>query len=188
MVSPLGTAYVKEFVKSHKLEGKKMISVGCGDTDYGFNGLINFDELDWTKHKNMRNFVQGNAEKMPFEDETFDAVLLVDMLEHSKHPHLIMKEVSRVLKKGGLLCTINTFLFQMHGNEIKGLEYADYWRFTSQGIKLLCNEAGLKVIENVYYESGPECRWVPDVPQSSNIGFVKSIQWLKIHTIGRKDD
>jgi len=183
MVSELGTKYVEEFVRHYKLEDKKMISIGCGDTDYGFKDLTNFDIMDWTKYKDMRNFVQGNAEELPFENESFDAVLLIDMLEHSKHPDKVMKEVSRILKKGGLLCTINTFLFKMHGNEIKGLEYPDYWRFTSQGIKLLCNEADLKVIENVYYESGPHDNLCYDVPEGSLMGMVKFPSWIKIHTI-----
>ena len=57
--------------------------------------------------------------KLPFEDESFDKVLLVDVLHHLDNPSSILPEVVRVLKKGGRLIVyepnlINPLLFAMH--------------------------------------------------------------------------
>ena len=190
IVSELGTKYLKEFVKQHGLQDKEVINVGCGKDSYDFlPNAINFDEMDWTKYKDCpKNFVRGDAECMPFSNERFDAVILIDMLEHCKHPDKVMREVSRVLKKGGLLCTINTFLFRMHGNEIKGLEYEDYWRFTSHGIKLLCEESGLEIKDNTYYESYIYDNLCYDAmnPDDPGVMTIRMPRWIKIHTVAQK--
>lgn len=189
MVSQLGTDYVNEFIKKYNLKDKKVLNVGCGKDDYGYDNITNIDEMDWSRHTECpRNFFLVNAEKMPFENESFDAVLLIDMLEHCRHPYMVMSEISRVLKKDGLLCTINTFIYKMHGNEISELVYGDYWRFTSLGIKLLCRESNLKVIENTYYESYYNERLCYDALNSKepNATIIRYPMWIKIHTIAQK--
>lgn len=44
----------------------------------------------------------ADAFKLPYEDQSFDAVTAMDFLEHVEHPDLVIKEFSRVLKPGGL--------------------------------------------------------------------------------------
>lgn len=40
--------------------------------------------------------------KLPFSDCSVDAVLIVDAIEHSSNPHLVLGELRRVLRPGGL--------------------------------------------------------------------------------------
>lgn len=47
-------------------------------------------------------YTQASAYELPFGEETFDAVSAMDLLEHVEKPELVIKEASRVLKKGGL--------------------------------------------------------------------------------------
>jgi ubiquinone/menaquinone biosynthesis C-methylase UbiE len=47
------------------------------------------------------NFVEGNAQSLPFEENSFDAVLMNFGLLHLPSPETAMKEACRVLKKGG---------------------------------------------------------------------------------------
>lgn len=42
-----------------------------------------------------------DREKLPFADDSFDAVLLIHVIEHLKNPFLIRDEIARVLKPGG---------------------------------------------------------------------------------------
>lgn len=51
----------------------------------------------------------GIAEELPFEAVAFDVVVCVDVLEHVADPLQAVKEISRVLRPGGLFCfdTIN---------------------------------------------------------------------------------
>lgn len=51
-------------------------------------------------------FLQGNIYQLPFDDETFDSVILCFVLEHLDNPLKALSELKRVLKKGGTLIAI----------------------------------------------------------------------------------
>jgi len=40
--------------------------------------------------------------RLPFEDETFDAVACIEGVEHIENPHLLAREANRVLRHGGM--------------------------------------------------------------------------------------
>lgn len=40
-------------------------------------------------------------ERLPFEDDTFDIVIMAEVLEHLPYPKITLAEISRVLKPGG---------------------------------------------------------------------------------------
>ena len=48
-------------------------------------------------------FVRGDAADMPFEDETFDTIIMNDAMEHVDKPEKVIEECYRVLKKDGRL-------------------------------------------------------------------------------------
>lgn len=48
-------------------------------------------------------FFVGDADKLPFEDGSFEAVLMFDLLEHLEDPSKSLREVRRVLKPEGIL-------------------------------------------------------------------------------------
>ena len=47
-------------------------------------------------------FRVGSLYKLPFEKESFDVVVVADVLEHLESPEKAIQEINRVLKKGGL--------------------------------------------------------------------------------------
>ncbi|MDD5725921.1 MAG: class I SAM-dependent methyltransferase [Patescibacteria group bacterium] len=47
-------------------------------------------------------FTQGFGETLPFEDSSFDAVVLLEVIEHVNDTKRVMSEISRVLKPGGI--------------------------------------------------------------------------------------
>jgi demethylmenaquinone methyltransferase/2-methoxy-6-polyprenyl-1,4-benzoquinol methylase len=47
--------------------------------------------------------VNAKAETLPFDDNSFDAVLMGEALHHFDEPHRAVAESSRVLKEGGVL-------------------------------------------------------------------------------------
>jgi len=55
------------------------------------------------KHVPDGKFVQGFLEKLPYGDKEFDAVCCSQTLEHLRDPALVLKEMYRVLRDGGLM-------------------------------------------------------------------------------------
>ena len=52
----------------------------------------------------VARFAQGDATALMFEDNTFDAVICSEVLEHLPDYHAAIAEIRRVLKPGGGLC------------------------------------------------------------------------------------
>jgi len=98
-------------------KGKRSLEVGCGrgsisayfsDNGYNCNLLdISKDAIDvakliFKKNKLKANFVVGDANHLPYKDNSFDVVVSIGLLEHFKYPEMAIKEQIRVLSKGGL--------------------------------------------------------------------------------------
>lgn len=58
------------------------------------------------KHNANSEFIVSHGEKLPFDDESFDAVLSFDTLEHVKNVQDTLSECYRVLKQGGRLFVV----------------------------------------------------------------------------------
>lgn len=66
---------------------------------------IEYDErlLPVIKSKVKRaNIIQGNAEEFNFENETFDIVVSLQVIEHLFQPELMIQRVKKHLKSGGI--------------------------------------------------------------------------------------
>lgn len=94
----------------------------------------------WTSHfgrLTTTQFPAVDAEALPFEDESYDCVIMNQVLEHCKRPWLCVGEASRVLRKGGMLIMSSPFIYQVHDWP------GDYYRFTPEGLICLGKSAGL---------------------------------------------
>lgn len=76
---------------------------------------------------------------LPFPDESFDATLLFNSLYILEDQHMSLREIHRILKKGGRLFLSSPFI----ASEIP--EPHDYMRFTAEGMERLLVEAGFEV-------------------------------------------
>lgn len=68
-----------------------------------------------------------NLEKI-IENQSFDIVLCMSMLEHVKHPIKVVEGIRRVLKNEGIVIVSVPFIMSLHDTP------NDYWRFTRYGL------------------------------------------------------
>jgi SAM-dependent methyltransferase len=89
------------------LQGK-VLDIGCGIGDmlnYRGNtfGLdVNPLNVDFCRKRKLNAYLM-KPNNIPFNDKTFDSVLLDNVLEHINSPSLLFKEITRVLKPNGFL-------------------------------------------------------------------------------------
>lgn len=77
----------------------------------------------------------------PLEDETFDNIISLNVLEHIFNFHNVFSESARVLKKGGTIIISTPFLFHVHGSP------DDYFRYTKSALLQLLTDAGFEDIQ-----------------------------------------
>ena len=88
------------------LEGKTL-DIGCGIGDLlsyrknTFGADINKNMVDWCKSQGYEAELIKNS-ILPFEDASYDSVIMDNVLEHIKDPEIILNEVRRVLIADGV--------------------------------------------------------------------------------------
>ena len=85
-----------------------------------------------------------DAHNIPFENESFDCVIIQAVLEHVLEPQICVNEIHRVMKPSGVVYAETPFMQQVH------MRQYDFTRFTHLGHRRL-----FKCFEEI--ESGPCC-------------------------------
>ena len=83
--------------------------------------------------------------RLPFRDECFDTVLLLDVLEHIQQPDSAMAEVRRVIKIGGRIVVQVPFLYPLHD------EPYDFQRWTTHGLGAIFSRHGIEICETTWH-------------------------------------
>ena len=97
---------------AHLTSGRRALEVGCGPghitammaatgaTVTGVDLVPAMIETARTLHPDLE-FVQANAEQLPFADDAFDVVLVNFSIHHFARPDVVCTAIRRVLKPGG---------------------------------------------------------------------------------------
>jgi len=119
-----------QFDRIKHLQGL-ILDVGCGSRSYEqwinqaeYNQYIGID-LSGNQNADVHISADG---KWPFADNSIDAILFTQVLEHVRQPMVIIDEITRVLKPNGLVIITVPFMYPAHG-----LPH-DYRRYTLNGI------------------------------------------------------
>ncbi|HEY9688068.1 MAG TPA: methyltransferase domain-containing protein [Coleofasciculaceae cyanobacterium] len=86
----------------------------------------NVTHLDYELYPHLE--VVGDAQHLPFPENSFDGVVCETLLEHVLEPEQVIAEMLRVLKPGGKCYVMMPFMYGFHAAP------SDYQRFTHRGL------------------------------------------------------
>lgn len=93
--------------------------------------------------------VMGNGKRLPFDDDAFDCVMLIDVLHHDQHPGELLAEAKRVSRKRVLVKDH----YWENRLDLPILRFQDYIGNKPYGVKLPYNfldmETWLSLFENI---------------------------------------
>lgn len=108
--------------------------------------------VDWASTPHPSPYLDLEADlraPLPLEDESFDTVLLTDVLEHMPYPDRLMAELTRILRPGGTAIIGVPFAYGIHEAP------HDHHRYTRFRLELLCDDHALQVEELRPYGGPP---------------------------------
>jgi len=129
-----------------------VLDLGCGTGAFlgELSQAVNPVGLDFSEHavafcrqRGLESIVQGDAQKIPFQNGVFDAVVSLDTLEHVPDDVTATKELARTLKPGGVLVMNVPAYKGLWGPHDVALMH--HRRYTKKQVRKLLENAGLRV-------------------------------------------
>ncbi len=172
-----------EIIEAGKNGPVKCLDVGCGDMQIAELVAAFNPDTRWTcldiyplpeelklqeKYQKYRSF---DGLHIPAEDQSFDYVLLCDVLHHSLHSALLLRECARVGKRVivkdhyqyGFFSNLSLKWMDRFGNQAYGVHIPGQY-FSVKGFEELCRECGLEMVQQhvgiQLYGHLPVLRWV----------------------------
>lgn len=147
-------AWVDSMIKDHTaLIRGNVLDAGSGAAGWSkenFGKQCTLTTFDQFEAPNID--ISGDLLKLSsyFPAEQFDTVICMEVMEHVAQPFVVIEEIRKILKPGGVLLATTPFEHGLHGED-----YGDYFRYTRQGWKqLLSNFSEVREIKWL----GPEDR------------------------------
>ena len=113
--------FVERICSSHDNPNPRILDVGCGTGAnlkmlglYGQAEGVDISEqaVEFCRQRGLGGVKLGAIEELPFEDQSFDIVTALDVIEHLDDDAAGLQEMRRVLRPGGtLLLFVPAFMF-----------------------------------------------------------------------------
>lgn len=169
-LSDVGRWYITRHIEqlAQKLPaGTYLLDAGAGECAYKkYFTHCRYVSIDLAVGEDKWNYQNldyiAPLDNMPFEDNTFDAVLCTQVLEHLEWPRECTREMCRVLKPGGKLYLTAPMAHMEHQTPY------DFFRYTSYGLRSICEHAGFRKVEIIPF-GGMYVRWAYELPRGMSI-------------------
>ncbi len=120
--------------------GARVLDIGAGEAPYReLFRHVTYTTTDWEKsvHPGAAAVdTVASAEDLPFADESFDAAIMTEVLEHIADPGSALLEVGRVLRPDGRLYLTVPFVWPLHEMP------HDHYRYTPSSLARLLDLSG----------------------------------------------
>lgn len=83
----------------------------------------------------------ADAHALPVRGRVVGLIVLAEVLEHLAEPAVAVEECYRVLQPGGMMAITTPQYWHVHKHP------SDYYRFTDEGLRFLCERAGFEVVD-----------------------------------------
>lgn len=134
----------------------KTLDVGCGGRPYEniFARASEYIGMEYDSPKNRVRFkkidVWYDGKHFPFKDNSFDSIILTQVLEHVFNPDEFLSEINRVSKKDSVLLLSAPFVWDEHEQP------HDYARYSSFGLAHLLTTHEFEIVEHI--KTAPDIR------------------------------
>lgn len=150
-------------LKKYLKKDSKILDAGCGTggtilalRQSGFTNTFGVDKslvaLSYCKNRKLRNTCYGDVNKLSFNNNSFDAIICLDVLYHKGvNPVLAVNEFTRILKPGGILYLQEpayNWLQSSHDNAIQTER-----RFKASEIQSLLSSLSQNTIKKSYFNT-----------------------------------
>lgn len=175
--------------------GGRLLDLGCGYVPYYevYKPLI-VDNVyvDWPSSLHQNEFLDHQCDitkPLPLASESFDTIILTEVMEHIAEPWNTWTEISRLLRPGGKVLVSVPFVYILHE------EPHDYYRYTKFALQRFVENAGLTVLSISNVGGLPEIFADLIAKESLRLGrfgrwlcmFVQWACWRFVNTkLGRK--
>lgn len=148
---------VQKYLNSESI----ILDAGCGTggtlvflRKKGYKNIYGIDNsryaIQLCRKRKLKNVKLGNINKIPYENNVFDAVICMDILYHKGvNPGKAVKEIYRVLKKGGIHYSQEPAYTWLKSRHDIAIETST--RFTKGKLIKIISSEGLNLIKVTYF-------------------------------------
>lgn len=146
--------------------------------------------IDWENDNSNSPYIdiiQDLNQPLNITDQSFDTVLLSDVLEHIRKPELLISEIHRILTNNGILLMNIPFLYWIHEKPF------DYFRYTEFALQSILEDNGFEIVrlealggslEVLADLSSKVIARIPIIGKIYAIVAYKTVQWVVSSQLG----
>lgn len=114
----------------------------CGAGTQPYKSLLPKEKtkyFNFDYNASLKPAVIADSRYIPFKDGLFDAIIITEVLEHVFETRMVLNELFRLLKPGGIVVCSTPFTWGLHYDPY------DFYRFTPYALRRLFTENGFVV-------------------------------------------
>jgi SAM-dependent methyltransferase len=139
----------QKFARPYFSPGLKVLEIGPNRTPSELEGIVALATEPWhsldiarscdRKYDRNLTYSTDSPYQFPIPDGYYDVVVSSNVIEHVGKIWRWLPEVARIVRPGGRVITISPISWEFHEDPV------DCWRIYPDGMRALCEDAGLNV-------------------------------------------